>query len=246
MIQKNRSFDVILFDLGDTLIYFDGKWEKMLIQSNLALFHSLIEQGIQVEKIAFLTAFSKQMQWYYKQREITYIEYTSIEMLKITLEKLGVGKISDSTIETALVEMYRVSQNHWFLEKDAYEILTWLTSQGYRLGLITNASDTIDVNTLLSKYQLNQYFEKIIISAAYGLRKPHPAIFNEAIQYFEYPQESYLMVGDKLANDVLGAQNAGIHSAWIKRRGRTEFNQQHRHIQPDYQLETLLDLKEIV
>jgi 5'-nucleotidase len=118
--------------------------------------------------------------------------------------------------------------------------------QGCRLGLITNASDTIDVNTLLTKYQLNQYFEKIVISASFGWRKPHPAIFNEAIQHFEYPLESYLMVGDKLANDILGAQNAGIHSAWIKRRGRTEFNQQHRHIHPDYQLETLLELKEIV
>jgi HAD superfamily hydrolase (TIGR01549 family) len=193
---------VILFDLGDTLIYFDGQWEEMLIQSNQALFQNLVEQGIQVEKTAFLTAFSQQM--------------------------------------------YRVSQNHWHLEKDTHEILAWLTMQGCRLGLITNASDTIDVNTLLTKYQLNQYFEKIVISASFGWRKPHPAIFNEAIQHFEYPLESYLMVGDKLANDILGAQNAGIHSAWIKRRGRTEFNQQHRHIHPDYQLETLLELKEIV
>ncbi len=54
------------------------------------------------------------------------------------------------------------------------------------------------------------------------------------------------MVGDKLANDILGAQNAGIQSAWIKRRGRTEFNFQHSYIQPDYEVETLGELKTIV
>lgn len=246
MVQSNRSFDVILFDLGDTLIYFDGEWEEMLINANMALFQSLINQGIHVEQTAFLAEFSEQMQWYYQQRELTYVEYTSARMLQTSLEKLGHTEISDTIIEKALIEMYRISQEHWFLENDTIEILSWLLSQGYQLGLITNASDVIDVNTLLNKFQLARFFEKTIISAEFGLRKPHPAILNEAIQHFQLPLNRYLMVGDKLANDILGAQKAGIQSAWVKRRSKTEFNDQHRHIQPDYEVETLSELKTIV
>ncbi len=162
----------------------------MLVKSNQALLQNLIKQGVQVKKNAFLIEFSQQMQWYYQQREVTFIEYTSMRMLKTTLETLGIKDVPNAIIETALIEMYRISQKHWFLEQDTIEILSWLISQGYRLGLITNASDTIDVKTLLNKHQLNAYFEKIIISAAFGLRKPHPAIFNEAIRHFQFPLES--------------------------------------------------------
>ncbi len=246
MVSQKRSFEVILFDLGDTLIYFQGDWEEMLVKSGQALYQALVTQQIPLERTAFLTDFSNRMQWYYQEREKTCIEYTSAVMLRDTLENLGNDPVSDSIIESALSEMYRISQEHWQLETDTIEILTWLTAQGYRLGLITNASDVLDAYTLLNKYQLTPYFEKIVISAALGVRKPHPSIFNAALDYFQQPPNRCLMVGDKLANDILGAKKAGIPSAWIKRRARTEFNRGYAHIQPDYEVETLLALKTIV
>lgn len=246
LIQNDRSFDVILFDLGDTLIYFNGNWEDMMIKSSHQLAQNLKNQGFNLNETEFLSDFSKRMQWYYQEREQTHIEYTSARILAASLEKFGFKDIPDSIIQSALNDMYQVSQTHWYLEEDTLETLTWLTEQSYRLGLITNASDTNDVYTLIEQHQLEKYFEKIIISAEFGLRKPHPAIFEQATNHFEVPPNRCLMVGDKLANDILGAQKAGIPSVWIKSRGRTEFNKQHIHIQPDYEIETLRELKDIL
>jgi FMN phosphatase YigB (HAD superfamily) len=54
-------------------------------------------------------------------------------------------------------------------------------------------------------------------------------------------------VGDTLGADILGAQNAGIKSAWITRRAERAGNRDHEEtIQPDYTIATLGELLNIV
>jgi FMN phosphatase YigB (HAD superfamily) len=52
---------------------------------------------------------------------------------------------------------------------------------GYRLGLISNAGDDADVQTLLDQANLRAYFEIILTSAGQGIRKPNPKIFWTAL-----------------------------------------------------------------
>jgi hypothetical protein len=41
-----NSFDAILFDLGSTLIFFDGEWPQVFSQANTELIANLKNAGI--------------------------------------------------------------------------------------------------------------------------------------------------------------------------------------------------------
>jgi HAD superfamily hydrolase (TIGR01549 family) len=162
------------------------------------------------------------------------------------MNDLGFSNLDDTFIREALNTMYSVSQEYWNLEIDTIPTLEWLQSNGYRIGLISNASDKDDVYSLLQQFNLTDYFEHIIISADFGLRKPHREIFQEGLSLFScQPQDSF-MVGDRLDMDILGAIQLGIRSVWISRRSIHKGNENLFGIRPDYEIQSLEELKIIL
>jgi putative hydrolase of the HAD superfamily len=118
-----------------------------------------------------------------------------------------------------------------------------LNAQGHRLGLISNAGDDADVQTLIDQSNLRGYFDIILTSAALGIRKPNPRIFQTALDHWGIPASRAAMVGDSLGADILGARNAGIYSVWITRRADTPANRSHEDtIRPDAVITTLAEL----
>ncbi|HEY9151296.1 MAG TPA: HAD family hydrolase, partial [Anaerolineales bacterium] len=89
---------------------------------------------------------------------------------------------------------------------------------GFRLGLISNAADDENTQTLIDKGGFRPYLEFIVSSAAFGKRKPHPAIFQAALDYFHVNANQAVMVGDLVTTDILGARQIGMKSIWITRR----------------------------
>jgi putative hydrolase of the HAD superfamily len=142
--------------------------------------------------------------------------------------------------------MYAVSQEYWNLEEDTMPILQWLQDHGFRIGLISNASDLEDVYSLLRKFDLTSCFEHTIISAEFGYRKPHRDIFMEGLQLFQAEPQYCFMVGDRLDMDILGANQMNITSIWITRRSIHKGVEQQFNVRPNYQISTLMEIKEIL
>jgi len=233
---------VVLFDLGDTLIYFDGDWSDVLNRSTKALWISLSNSGLRVNPDVFIVDFSQRMRLYYSGRDESLVEYTTANVLIDTLSQHGILNVPTPIITESLKEMYSISQAHWKIESDAVSTLEWLKNNGYRLGLISNASDSEDVYALLKLHKIDGYFEKIVVSANFGMRKPHPSIFLSALAYFSVPPEYSLMVGDKLSMDILGANNLGMKTAWITRRIKNEHRKLIDQINPTIEITSLSNL----
>lgn len=233
---------VVLFDLGDTLIYFNGDWSDVLNRSTKTLWISLSNSGIRVDPDAFIVDFSQRMRSYYSGRDESLIEYTTANVLIDTLSQYGILNVPTPIITQSLKEMYSISQAHWKIESDAVFTLEWLKNNGYRLGLISNASDSEDVYALLKQHKIDGYFEKIVVSANFGMRKPHPSIFLSTLEYFSVPPEQSLMVGDKLSMDILGANNLGMKTAWITRRIKNEHRKLIDQIRPTIEITSLSNL----
>jgi putative hydrolase of the HAD superfamily len=143
--------------------------------------------------------------------------------------------------------LYRVSQARYHLEEDAVSTLTELTQRGFRLGLISNAGDNEDVQTLIDQHGLRSYFEVILVSAEVGIRKPHPRIFQLALDWFGCPAKAAIMVGDTLGADILGAHNAGMPGVWVTRRADTLDNRDHLDsIRPDLSIKCLGEILNFV
>jgi FMN phosphatase YigB (HAD superfamily) len=132
------------------------------------------------------------------------------------------------------------------LEEDALHILDWLQQNNFRVGLISNASDTEDVYFLLNQFKIEKYFEEVIISAQFGWRKPYGKIFDHAAKLLDIDPGNCLMVGDRLDMDIHGAKMAGFQAVWITRRSIHKDKLHQFETKPDFQISNFEELIQIL
>lgn len=90
-----------------------------------------------------------------------------------------------------------------------------------KLGIITNGFTALQ-EIRLERTGLRDYFDLLVISEQIGVAKPHPAIFDYALEQAGNPARSrVLMVGDTAESDILGGMNAGLSTCWLNAHQRT-------------------------
>jgi putative hydrolase of the HAD superfamily len=251
-MQKNinqapsTQFRVVLFDVGSTLIYFDEAWPEIFPKMYRALYESLNESGLNLGP-SFLKTVDQYLSAYFKENAAEYVELPMEKKIVRLLSEHGYQNIPENIIHKAAKDMYQISQKHWHPEEDALPMLERLKSSGYRIGIISNADYANDVETLIDKGHFRPYMEIILISAREGMRKPHPAMFQMALDFFKVPASQAVMVGDTLDADIAGANQMGIASVWICRRAdRPENNNQIGKIHPEAVIEELSALPDLL
>ena len=238
---------VVLFDLGGTLIYFTSDWNPKTIEAAHFLHNYLVTLGYRLDPATFPDYFRRAIEANYARRNDELIERPTAETLRQTLSVYGYPDVPGEHITDGLRRMYSLTQAYWYGEQDAIPMLETLHAQGYRIGLVSNAGDDEDVQTLIDNAGLRPYFEYIITSAAAGIRKPHPRIFRGALDFFGAQPEEAVMVGDFLDADILGANNLGMGSVWIKRRAAPSHVEKFRPaITPQATIETLSELPDLL
>jgi FMN phosphatase YigB (HAD superfamily) len=85
-----NPFDAILFDLGNTLIYFDGEWQEVLSKACLEAWRSLASSGLKLDRDTFVQEFLGKLNAYYVEREAEFIEYTTAYVLKDSWLKMDI------------------------------------------------------------------------------------------------------------------------------------------------------------
>ncbi len=236
-------FDYVLFDLGNTLLYYDAPWPGSLEEATRALTDELVSGKVPINPARFNDEFLARMTQYYTSREIDYVEVTTLDVLKSLLTEHGVEDVPIRQLRAALAAMYAVSQSYWHVEEDTLPMFENLNQAGYRMGLVTNASDSDDVQVLVDKAGIRGYLDVIVISADIGLRKPHPRIFKTALKFWDAKPGQAVMVGDLLPADILGANEMGIGSIWITRRASQLANQPYLEtVEPDMTITSLAEL----
>jgi HAD superfamily hydrolase (TIGR01549 family) len=208
----------VCFDLGSTLIYSPEPWTPIFQQADQALVTVLQRAGFPVDLQGLHKEHETFMETYYSRRDQDNRELTSLIVLKEILVKKGFGRVPDPILRAALDAEYAITQTNWRVEEDALPTLETLRSQGYRLALISNTSDDRNVQTLVDRFGFRPYFDAIITSAALGVRKPDPRIFQAALDQLASAPQHAAMVGDMPEADILGADQLGMFSIWILRR----------------------------
>jgi HAD superfamily hydrolase (TIGR01662 family) len=234
------SYQVILFDLGNTLIHSINPWNGILYKGTQEFYKSITLTDPSIKNMISVDEIQNCMNDYYDQRVQDLIETTTFNVLKSCLKSKNIKSLSDSELRIALNAMYSFTQSNWVVENDAIPTLSKLKSYGVRLGIISNAADDLDVQQLIDNWGLRRYFEYIITSAACGYRKPHPLMFHKAISYFDVDPVQIIMVGDTLTADILGANRLNIFSVWINRRSHQYQND--LKIKPNAIIQSLGDL----
>ncbi len=234
----------VVFDLGSTLIRYDGDWIEARRLGTQALVEQLRTDGLNIDEPAFMDAFIKAIDASYHVREEDCRERTTASLLQQVIEDFGLPSIKEEEIQRSLVKFYGVGEAQWTPMPHLYDMLDTLEREGMHLGIISNAGDRGNVQRLIDNAQLREYFDPILISAEVGVRKPDTRIFHMLLAQWDLRAEEVVMVGDLLSVDVFGAQRVGMHQIWLKAEDQFPEKEQDDHeIVPEA---VALDLVEVL
>jgi putative hydrolase of the HAD superfamily len=138
-----------------------------------------------------------------------YVAYT-----RHILEQMGGA---GSSLDACAREIYAqwAACHHFDLYDDVEAVLRALVARGLRLGLISNSHRCLV--SFQSHFELDGLISAAVSSAEHGYLKPHPSIFETALQLIDVPAAETLMVGDSVRQDVDGALRSGMRAVLLNR-----------------------------
>lgn len=244
----------VIFDLGSTLMYFDGKWEDADNLSNANLIEFLKSRDVAVGE-NFQEQFLLDRRRHWQSAEDHGIEARVEEALRDTLFQMGISLQAGSRLSTddllpRAVETYFAEfEKRWRAYPDAVDTLRELCARGMRVGLISNADDVGLVQRECASLGFAPFLDPIISSAGEPRwRKPDPRIFHLVADTWQLAPNEIAMVGDAAAYDVLGARRAGMRGILIDRGDNAPWQKipddlkDNPHIQPDATIRALAEI----
>lgn len=184
------------------------------------------------------------------------IYYANVSQL---WEMYGQGKISKVTLQRerfiaplSLVEdiseekalainddyIERIMQKKILID-GAVDLLDYLKSK-YKIHILSNGFTEMQY-IKMDNAGLTGYFDKVILSDAVGVNKPHPHLFDYALKEAGAERDTTIMIGDNLSTDIGGAYNSGIDQIWYNPGGKPVGD-----FQPTYIVDKLSAIKNIL
>jgi HAD superfamily hydrolase (TIGR01549 family) len=130
---------------------------------------------------------------------------------------IGMGGPEEIASEcaTEIEEGWALSENFELFE-DALPALEELRAARLKIGLVSNGIR--DLTEFVAHHRLD--VDAIVDSRSHGRVKPHPTIFQAALELLGAAPAEAVMVGDSLEEDVEGARALGMRAILIDREGR--------------------------
>ncbi|MDH4314595.1 MAG: HAD family hydrolase [Gammaproteobacteria bacterium] len=131
---------------------------------------------------------------------------------KQVLAKVAVMSGYTTELVEPAFDVFDRARNQVEFFPDVIPVLEALTTR-FRLIAVTNG------NASLQKIGIRHLFYDVVTAVDAGAAKPARPIFDEAIRRSGVERGQILHVGDHPENDVQGARDAGMKSAWMNRSG---------------------------
>ncbi|MDA8040446.1 MAG: HAD family hydrolase [Actinomycetota bacterium] len=207
---------VVLFDLDDTLIVYNG-----VAEASWRLVCEQLAPGFGVETDVLLAELLTQRAWFWsleaRSREGRRCPRWARGVVAArAMEALGLeGRDVDLLVDG--YERAREASAH--AVPGAVEALRALRKEGAALGLVTNGEARAQ-RTKLSRFELADYFDYIFIEGERGSAKPSQSCFLEPTNALGAKPGEAWMVGDDPVRDIAGANAAGLRTIWVNPTGR--------------------------
>lgn len=218
----------ILFDLDNTILDFNqaSKLSFEAIMKTYKLDH--IPDLYNIYKVV-----NKQV---WRELEMGTITQTELRSKRWNLffDEIGVRKDGNAANDLYLANLVV----HAKLIPGAIDILALCKGGGINTTVVTNGLKEVQRDKI-KKFELDPYFDHIVISDEIGVAKPHAPFFDYVFDQIGHPaKENVLIVGDTLTSDVKGGLDYGIDACWYNYEGTDKIP----NLQPTY---TILDISEL-
>ena len=136
----------------------------------------------------------------------------SEELVREALATLDLA-VPDGLLRELTVLLFGSEVDVPVIEPDTLAAFDRLERRGIAMGCVTNTILLEEaIAELLAKLGLRRYLQSYVVSSNTDYRKPHPSLFLRALDELGVPPEEALFVGDRLVDDIGGAQGVGMRA----------------------------------
>ncbi len=203
----------ILFDLDDTILTCEGGdplelW-KTAIQRHIHLFHEL-------ESDLLVTMIRQVSDEFWSDPDRHQAGRMNIRQARQDIVLTALEKLDCPNDEAAL------KLANYFHDKREYgvipfhgalETLRHFRDMPIKTALITNGS-THTQRSKIDKFQLDQYFDLVVIEGEFGMGKPNPQVYFHITDHLGVLPEQCWIVGDNLEWEVRVPGELGFFTVW--------------------------------
>ena len=209
------ALKAVFFDLGETLFnYGKADVNELLLQAARLTFDHLHRCTLDAEKLGDFRRYYRQTVWAIKWRfiwsNITHRDFNAQRLLGRQLRERQI-QITPAQLEELSWLWYKPLGDLVHLEPNLHRHLQRLEDMSLKLAIISNTfSPPAVLDRHLQHFDLLRYFPVRLYSSITIYRKPHPRIYQSALQSAGVEAHESVMVGDRWREDVLGAIRSGI------------------------------------
>ena len=232
----------VIFDLGGTLVHFPS-WDESASEKWTASYAALSALGLAPpDRDAYVQAMREAELGHWKRVEDEQWSGPPTGIVQEGFRRLGIAA-DERTLLTAM-DGYAASTVGWSqLFPDTVTTLVTLRGQGYRIGLLSNTWWAAEWhNADLAAHGCGALIDALVYTSDLPRSKPHPSVFLEAVDRLNVEPAQAVMVGDRMIDDISGAQAVGMRGIW-RRNAETPVPD---GIRPDAVIEALAEVPPLV
>ncbi len=211
------TIKAVMFDFGDTLVHTEGFDYDVCLQR---IHQNLAKNGIAVPFNEFCRVYFEVRDRFYRETDKTLEEQDFAERIVQTLKPFGIElsredkhvKEAVKVFMSAFVDSLRIDDNLPSLLEELH--------RKYKLAVVSNMSFAEAGFESLRKFGIAKHFDAIVISGAFGWRKPSPKIFRAALKALRAKAQETVFVGDSPIADIKGAKLLGIKTVLLTEKDK--------------------------
>ena len=206
----------VLFDWGDTLMQF--AYDEALVEAGHRAGLATLDRDDLPEVEHMAALFRERYEpFFWTPGTVEELEYPGL--VRQLLGDFGI-EVSDEELTGFLEAEHAAWDPARQLAAHTHALLEALRGRGLKLGLVSNAFDPgWLLHRDLEQMGLAERLDFSVFSSEVGKRKPHPAIFERALEALTVTAEDTVFVGDRLYEDVRGAAELGmttVQALWFR------------------------------
>jgi len=230
----------VLFDWGDTLMRW--AYDAALVEAGHRAGLAALERDDLPEVERMAEHFRERYEpFFWTPGAVEELEYPGL--VRQLLGDVGV-EVDDGELTRFLEAEHAAWDPARQLAAHTPALLESLRARGLKLGLVSNAFDPgWLLQRDLEQMGLAEQLDFAVFSSEVGKRKPHPAIFERALDALGVGSAETVFVGDRLYEDVRGAGELGmttVQALWFRADEHPEGGE------PDFQAFTQMDVLNVV
>lgn len=205
--MSRKRVKAILFDIGNTLINASLIMNQALDKAT----NELRLHGYIRDKTKFKDVYER-VDKTIQGSHINHL-FSDFHILKSVWQELGLVP-SYSAFGIFLVTFRRSVRESIKADRQIIDFCKSLKKKHIKLGIVSDGTVIEQLETLMY-LGIIKYLDTVIVSEEFGVEKPDPILFQNALENLGVSADETLMVGDDLVRDIAGAKEVGMKTVLI-------------------------------